>query len=193
MRATRGNPKLVTFLLGAFLVAACESVPELREPQSYSRDGISFRYPGNWSITEDMVRTGFPRFRYLSLESPGSATVIVTCHEPRLDLSVEEFAAEFHRKALEETEKLPLGPFEPFSAQTGKTVSVQSAVGGIPTHGVEQSFSISAGSQRLPHRFRAFKVESESATAFLLVQAADEDWDLVAPGFDLVLGSFQLE
>jgi hypothetical protein len=183
----------LALLLGALLVAACESVPELGETRWYSRDGISLRYPGNWSISEDVVRTGHPRFRYLFLESPGSASVIVSCQEPRLDLSVEEFAAEFHRKAREETEKLALGPIEPFSAQTGKTRSVRSVVAGIPTDGVEQSFSISAGDQSVPHRFRAFKVESASASAFLLVQAAEEDWDLVAPGFDLVLASFQLE
>jgi hypothetical protein len=132
-------------------------------------------------------------FRYLFVESPGSATVIVQYHEPRLDLSVQEFAAEFHRKAIEETENLArLGPLRPLSVRAGNAASVRSVVAGIPREGVEQSFSVSAAGEQVPHRFRAFKVETASATAFLVVQAATEDWNLVAPGFDLVLASFDL-
>jgi hypothetical protein len=72
-------------------------------------------------------------------------------------------------------------------------VAIRSVVAGRPRKGIEHSFSISAAGERVPHKFRAFKVETASATTFLIVQSAIEDWGLVAPGFDLLLASFEVE
>lgn len=120
--------------------------------------------------------------------------MIVQYHEPRLDLSVEEFAAEFQRKAIEEVEEVALlGSLRPFSGHAGNAVPIRAVVAGIPRDGIEHSFSVSAASEQVPHRFRAFRVESASATTFLVVQAATEDWNMVGPGFDLVLASFEVE
>lgn len=195
MRVTRGCPqplRIVATLLVALPVAGCETSPDVRRPQSYSKDGISFSYPGNWSVTEDVVKPGDSRYRYLFVESPGSALVIVQHYEPHIDRSVEEFAAEFHRKLVAEVEEIALlGPLKPFSGHAGTAVAVRSVVAGIQREGIEQSFSVSAAGERVPHKFRAFRVDTASATAFLIVQAATEDWNLVAPGFDLVLASFE--
>jgi hypothetical protein len=66
-------------------------------------------------------------------------------------------------------------------------------VAGAEREGVERSFSVSFAGQRVPHRFRAFSVDGARAKAFALVQAADEDWEVVEPGFDLFLGSLEVE
>jgi len=175
-------------------LAGCETSPELRHPQAYSKDGISFRYPSNWSVTEDGETPGASRYRYLFIESPGSAIVIVQHHEPGIELSVEEFAAEFHRKAIEKIgEVAQVGPLKPFSGHAGNAVPIRAVVAGMPRKGIEYSYSVSGAGQQVPHRFRAFKVESASATTFLVAQAATEDWDLISPGFDLVLASFEVE
>jgi hypothetical protein len=184
----------VATLLFALLFVACETSPDLQDSRSYSRDGISFRYPGNWSVTEDVTEPGPSKNRYLFVESPGSALVAVQSYEPGLDLSVEEFAAGFHRKLIEGVEEVALlGPLKPFSGHAGNAVPIRSMVAGTPREGVEHSFAVSAGGEQVPHRFRAFRLETGSATTYLVVQAADEDWNLVAPGFDLVLGSFAVE
>ena len=39
----------------ALLSAGCETAPDLQHPRFYLSDGISFRYPGNWSVTDDMA------------------------------------------------------------------------------------------------------------------------------------------
>jgi hypothetical protein len=181
-------------LLLALPLAGCETSPELRRPQSYSKDGISFRYPSNWSVSEDVETPGASGYRYLFIDSPGSATVIVQHYQPGTALSVEEFAGNFHRKLIETVGDVArVGPLKPFSGQAGNAVPVRAVVAGVPRGGIEYSFSISGAGQQVPHKFRAFKVESASATTFLVAQAATEDWDLVAPGFDLVLGSFEVE
>jgi hypothetical protein len=193
--APRPKPvRVAAALLAALLLFACEAAPEIQHPLTYSRDGISFRHPGNWSVTEDVANPGDPRFRYLFVESPGSAIVIVHHYEPRLELSVQEFAARFARSEVEEAEDLVrLGPSGLISARTGDSGPVRSVVAGTSRERVEQSFSVSAAGAEVPHRFRAFRVETDSGSAFLIAQAAVEDWDLVAPGFDLVLASFEVE
>jgi len=70
---------------------------------------------------------------------------------------------------------------------------VRAVVMGAPRDGVEHALAASALGEVVPHKFRAFKVELRSATIFLVAQAASEDWTLVAPGFDLVLSSFEVE
>jgi hypothetical protein len=183
---------IVATLLAALLIA-CETSPDLQRPQLYSRDGISFRYPGNWSVTEDVEKPGASKYRYLFVESPGSALVIVQYYEPGVEQSVEEFAAEFHRKTLEEVAEVALGPVKAFSGHPGNAVPVHAIVAGVRREGIEHSYSVSAVGEQVPHRFRAFRVETGSGTAFLVVQAASEDWSLVAPGFELVLASFKVE
>ena len=181
-------------LLFAPILAGCETAPELRHPESYAKDGISFRYPSNWSVTADVEAPNTSSYRYLFIESPGSALVMVRHHEPGIELSVEEFAAEFHRMAIEKIGEVSVvGPLKPFSGQAGIGVPVRAVVAGVTREGIEYSYAVSGAGQQVPHKFRAFRVESASATTFLVAQAASDDWDLVAPGFDLVLGSFEAE
>jgi hypothetical protein len=185
---------IVASLLASLFFFACEKKPEIQSPLSYAKDGISFRYPGNWSVTEDVEPPGESGFRYLFVESPGSATVIVQYYNPGMDLGVEEFAAEFHKGTLAETEQFGrLGPLSTLQVTSGNTVLVRALVGGSLREGVERSFSISAVGEQVPHTSRAFKLDAGPATAFVVVQAATEDWDLVGPGFDLVLESLRVE
>lgn len=197
MKAARARSKCI--LTSAFLVVvlfsgACETAPRVAQPQSYRRQGISFDYPSNWSVTEDVAKGGDAEFRYLFVESPGSAIVIVQYYRLGMDVSVEDFSADFHRRALGETEDLVrFGTLSPIAASSGRTRSVRAVVAGAPRDGIEQLFSVSAVGVHVPHKYHAFKVQVAPATAFVVVQAAVEDWNLVAPGFDLVLTSLEIE
>jgi hypothetical protein len=197
MKATRARSSRIlaaASLAVALLSGACETTPDVAHPQSYRKDGISFDHPSNWSVTEDVAQPAALGIRYLFVESPGSAIVIVQYYGRGMDTSLEEFSADFHRRWLEKAENLvQLGPDDPIVASSGSTRSVRSVVAGIPRDGIEQTFSIAAAGTEVPHRYHAFKLEAAPATAFVIVQAADEDWDLVAPGFDLVLASLRIE
>jgi len=177
----------------ALLSAGCETAPDLQHPRFYLSDGISFRYPGNWSVTEDVGGPDVLTYRNLFIESSGSAIVVVQSYEPPIDKPLEDYAAEFHRAELESLGELArIGPLQPFDGQAGAPVPVVARIGGLPREGVEYVFSIVALGAAVPHKLRAFKVETDSATTFLVVQAATEDWSSVAPGLDLVLESFEV-
>jgi hypothetical protein len=176
------------------LLFACETTPDVAHPQSYANDGISFELPRNWTVTEDATKSsGGSENRHLFVESPGSAIVLILVREPPVDQSVEAFAAEFRRKAIEQIDDSAWLESSSASAQPGAGVPVRAVIDGEPRDGVEQAYAVSAAGQVVPHKFRAFKLETSSASAFLVVQAATEDWSRVAPAFDLVLRSFALE
>jgi hypothetical protein len=174
------------------LVAACETTPDLAHPKSYAKDGISFQHPGNWLVSEDVTTAGVYTYRYLFVESPGSALVAASIYTPPSDESVEEFAVEFRRRLIQGIDDRALLEASRSSTRSEVGVPVRAVVMGAARDGVEHALAASALGEVVPHRFRAFKVELRSTTIFLVVQAASEDWPLVAPGFDLVLATFEV-
>lgn len=179
--------RLAAALGVALLLTACETTPDVARPQPYANDGVSFDLPRNWSVSADAVAPGKPPYRYVIVESPGSALVIVTVHEPPSDMTPEDFVARFHQPMLEKV--------EPGAEVSGRTRArtVRAVVAGEPTEGIEQFVSLSTAGRAVSQRLRVFEVTTGSATAFLLVQAAAKDWNLFTPAFDLVLKSFAVE
>jgi hypothetical protein len=177
----------VAVVIALVFLFACKTTPDVSRPQSYASDGISFDLPRNWSVSADAVAQGKPAYRYVIVESPGSALVIVTVHEPPSDMTLEEFAARFHPKMIEKVEP---------GAQVGghtRARTVRAVVAGEPSEGIEQFLSLETAGRAVSQRLRVFEVKTGSATAFLLVQAAAQDWNLFTPAFDLVLKSFAIE
>jgi len=169
------------------LLTACETTPDISRPQPYANDGITFDLPRNWTVSADAVAKGKPAYRYVIVESPGSALVIMTIHEPPLAMTLEDFVARFHQPMLEKVD-----PGAEISDRT-KPRPVRADVAGEPHEGIEQSFSLEVAGRAVPQRFRVFEVETGSAAAYVLVQAAREDWNLFTPAFDLVLKSLAIE
>lgn len=182
--------RIAAALVAALLVAACETTPDVGNSKSYAKDGISFDHPGNWSVTEDVTTAGV---RYLFVESPGSALLAALIHTPPTDESLEDFAVGFRRRLIQAVDDRALLEASKSSTPSEVGVPVRAVVMGAPRDGVEHALAASALGEVVPHKFRAFKVELRSATIFLVAQAASEDWTLVAPGFDLVLSSFEVE
>lgn len=178
-----------SFVLAAFavLLSGCERPPDIDRPNFFDKDGIAFSFPGNWSVSEDVTEPGELECRYLFVESPGDAIVIIQRFTPEIDLTVQEFADQFLQSTIEEAEGLiDLGPVTPVTASGGQATSVQTLVAGAMREGVEQSFAVSVLGEAVGHRSRTFRIEAASSVAFLVAQAATEDWDIVAPGFELI-------
>lgn len=63
--------KSIFLALALGLSLGCgEPSAQVSQPKLYSKDGVEFRYPGNWKVTED---ASHPDFRYIIVESPGGA------------------------------------------------------------------------------------------------------------------------
>jgi hypothetical protein len=182
-------------LLALACLAACERAPDVAEPQVYATAPLTFRLPGNWSVTRDehSVEDG-GEFRNVVVESPGNAIVLVQLYTPVVDVSAEAFSAELMAATVAEVEgMLEIKGMKPLSASGGTPSAVQATVAGELRDGVERNFVIRVLGQPVPHRARTFRVASESWVVFLVLQAATEDWARVAPGFDLISSSLALQ
>jgi hypothetical protein len=182
-------------VLALACLAACERAPDIAAPQAYAIEPLTFRFPGNWSVTRDerSAEDG-GEFRNVVVESPGNAIVLVQLYRPVVDVSAETFSAELMAATVAEVEGMvEIQGMKPLSASGGTPSAVQSTVAGELRDGVERNFVIRVLGQPVPHRARTFRVESEGSVVFLVQQAATEDWARVEPGFDLISSSLALE
>jgi hypothetical protein len=179
-------------LLLALSAIACETPPDLANPRLFWSDGLTFRYPGNWSVTEEVEEEDGLRIRSLSVESPGNAIVLMSSFEPPVSMSLEEYAAEFRTAIAEEAGEMGrVGPWQPVSAEALSSGSTSSRIRGVPHEGLEYIYTLSLLGTDVPHVVRIFRVETDVSTTFLLAQAPAVDWSRVAKGFQLVVESFE--
>lgn len=187
--------RVTLFWIALSLVTAigCELAPNTAEPKTYERGGIAFSLPGNWAVSEDETDSGEVEYRYIIIESTGDAILNIMRYEPALDLSLEEFAKFMAVSMVEETQNIfSVGSVKPMSATRGTSAPIQGRVGGALREGIETQFVVSAFGVPVPHRSRIFLIESDTASVFLVLQAATEDWKTVAPGFDLIAESLHV-
>lgn len=165
--------------LAVVFVGCGGEVADTGNPTAYAKDGLHFQMPGNWRVTEDEeVGT----VRYLFVEEPGDALVVV---QLRLSTDVGDLltvAKEFAKSAKEST---PIGKIS------------ASKFGALGTDGeyktLRERFSISLVGESIPHtrdyRFRTFG----DKTCILIAQVADEDRADVEAGFRQVMKTLAYE
>ena len=185
------NPaRLIYVVLAAglsALVISCEPKADLENIQGFSVDGISFSLPGNWSVTRDETTVQDGEIRHIYVESPGDALVILLEYTPGVDLTVDEFAAEYMRNVDEEAKDVfSIGPIQPIAASGGTRARIEDPIAGALSEGVEISFGISVLGEVVPHKCRIFKHETNHSDVFIISQVAEEDWYLVSEGFRLI-------
>lgn len=196
MRVTRTVRILFAVALGLVptLVVSCERSPDLSSTSFYSKDGISFSYPGNWTVSKDATEAGDTEYRYLFVESPGDAILIIQRYKPAIDLTLEEFAAELKTTRDAEVEGMfQVGDFRPMHVKSEIDSQVQAIIAGETRDGIRQSFAISVLGEKVPHYSTFFRIDDLQQTIFVVAQAATEDWELVEPAFQLVQSSLRIE
>jgi hypothetical protein len=183
-----GNHALVVIAL-AFLVGACDSDTDAKQALTYSKNGISFSYPSNWSVEDDHDPTDGSS-RTLSVGTEDFSVTVVRIGLPAALppdqlpalLTLEGFF-EQHSEFI--TEKM--------RAQASGAIPVRRVVAGSARDGLERTVEAKLLKQKVSFRIQAFRVESAAVIAFLFVMVAVEDWTSTRPGVELVLASFRLE
>ncbi len=160
----------LTCLLAISVVGCWERQADVSSPQSYSKQGLSFQYPGNWKVTDD---ENFDFFRYLFIESPGDAIVIIQIFGREDALGLKEFSADFADGAKED---YTLGSISESSFQMADDY-------------LEEQFSITILNETVPHLRRYMRLEFGQKLCFVIFQVADEDLEKAAPGFQLIVSS----
>ena len=87
--------------------SACEKMADISSPQVYSKNGLSFSYPGNWNIAEEEIPGNLgEKTKLLNVESPGDAIVIICAFDYASEQSLIEWARDF---SLSMKEEIPFG------------------------------------------------------------------------------------
>ena len=176
------NPRHWFLLLALLFGSACEREANLDNPVQYTRNGVQFSMPGNWTVTEDEAENGF---RYLFIETPGDAIVVVTIYAIEDSVSLREYTDWAIDSTLQD---FPIG-----SRDRGAVTEIRKAVGDRVHEGFRNEFVVSVAGIDVPHTATYFGVATNSRVAYLSTQVASEDLQKVEPGFDLVISTFELQ
>ena len=174
----------------ALLVAACDRAPDVGQVRAYSKDGISFSYPGNWSVTEDDDNPSDGSSRTLSVDSSGDPMVTVVRMRMPAELSPDQYPAVLSLEGF--FEKHSEYMIEKMRAQVSSAVPVRRVVAGAARDGLERTVKAKLLKQKIVLRLQMFRIESPGTITFLMVMVASEDWESMHPGVELVLTSFKV-
>jgi hypothetical protein len=179
-RSARKMKPILLFTALSFLslFAGCgESQADLSTPKTHNSGAITFDYPKNWKITEDLVT---PEIHNLFVESPGDAIVILQSYPTDEADTLAEFSKGFSENAATET---PIG-----------TIS-KSTFAAIPdSEGyswIGEEFDIQLLGESVPHRRLYGTKKIGGRQVFLIFQVATEDYPKAEKGFQLIRDSLR--
>ena len=155
------------------LLASCGEPPaDLSKKETYSSNGLTFQYPGNWEVTEDETVL---EFRYIFVETPGDALVILQSYPKDLSEDLEAFAKDFSATAAEET---------PMADVITRSMEAKPEADGFQW--MMEKVDITLLGETIPHvRYYATKPIGDRQI-YLIQQVSTEDLNKVKQGFELV-------
>jgi len=176
-------------LLFVALTLGCEAKPDISRPLSYDDEGVTFKYPGNWKVTDDSRQTveGL-EFATIVVESPGSAlaTISVFYGGSDLDITAESFSKDAEEARVSELNDM-LGAAKPLASMSKTKVSREPSRAKASTEEqIVHTFSISVLGESVAHRGEFHRVVGEKSLAVTYFQVPDEDRAKVDPGFALI-------
>lgn len=181
-RTDMGKRFFIVLIIFILFVSGCYDKADVSSPSGYRRGNITFLYPGNWEVTQDAGRNDF---RYLFVESPGDAIMIIQLYLKQDALNLRDFVEQFAGKTEYE---IPLGK----SDNNYISTVVKTTAAGRKT-GLRERFALVIGDVQMTHIREYVRLEMKNNVIFLISQAPEEDSERVAPGFNLILESFTLD
>jgi hypothetical protein len=163
-----------------------EPKPDVAAPLRYQGDLVTFDHPGNWSLRQEDGSESGIRLCSVTVESKGSAQVIVQIFEPAMDIDPDEAATSF----LEGIQgQLSGGWTQLLKTGEGQILEVQGTVLGIAGPGKRIHLPLRIASERMPFTIEQWIRKTDRLTVIVTTMVADEDRVRVEPGFDLVKNS----
>jgi len=170
---------LVVLAAGLTLASCGGKKADTAHPITYRKDGLSFQMPGNWRVTEDASEEGI---RYLFVEEPGDAIVVVQLLGADDALGIAEYARSFAEQAKEGTDVGTL---------SASTFSRAGEAGGYET--LRETFHMTLLGVTVPHTRDYRRRLFGDQVCFLVAQVSDEDRGLVTGGFRLITSTLTYE
>lgn len=165
------------FLLA--LLSGCDNTPDIANPLSYSKDGITFSYPGNWRVSDS---GGTESTRYVIAEGPGDILFIAQIYPRDEAVELDEFAEWFSEEA---GNNMPIG-----KADSTSFSAINQHFGEKRLTGVREEVSMVLLGVKVPHVREYYAEPSSDQVVFMVGQAPREDWTAVEPGLSLIISTF---
>ena len=174
---------LIILTLLCIMSACSEREADIRNQTKYEKEGLTFTYPANWVVTEDIENEGG---RFIFVESPGDAIV---------KIEIYPFDESFELKEFVELDIEGLAREIPgiLAMEGGNEIKeIKTSINGIDFSGYKYDFNVSIVNIDVPHVSEFYSFSSPNKVAYLTNQVASEDLEKVNTGFQLVLSSFEL-
>jgi len=179
-----GGSISILALIGTFAPNAfsSEEVAQIDNPKSYNKGGVTFEYPGNWSITEDGGQVSEGSARYLVLETAGENVVSIQVY-PAVEASELLEYAQWYSSSL--AEEIPLGSFgatEFFDIEEKDGIEL-----------LREGLEMTLLGEITPYTRIYCKKRVGNATAFVMLQVVSEEFEMVVGGFEQIVGALSYE
>ena len=155
--------------------------PDIAQPQSVSTELVSFSHPGNWTVELEESTVDGVAMSIHTLNSPSAALVVVCVYDRAMPLDVAALTDRYLEGITTETG--PLGLNETDRVQSLRRLSDRDVTG------LEASYTLPILGLEVPHTLQVYTVETASRSAWVVVQAPDDERALEQPGIELVLDS----
>ncbi|WP_144017021.1 hypothetical protein [Vibrio sp. AND4] len=174
--------KFLIIILSFFLMS-CERGADLENTKEYSNNKVTFKYPGNWEVTEDSETEDF---RFIFVESPGSGIMRIEIYNHEDSFKLKEFVKLDIEYLLGTVPKFFDVEYPELIRGSKKNIG-NSILSGLTYELDYRTFGIDITSI-----IETYKISNEIKTAYLSGQVPKEDRHLVSSGFDLILSSFRI-
>lgn len=161
------------------VLSGCDNTPDTAHPLSYNKNGITFSYPGNWTVTEEGVNEAM---RYVIVEGPGNGLFLAQIYPKDDALDIAAFAEWF---SAESNQSLPVGKVDKVSFAVSER-----RFGAKTLSGIKEEFAVVLLGERVPHVREYYAERSADSIAFMVSQSSTEDGPTVGPALSQILASF---
>jgi hypothetical protein len=175
--------KIVKLLIIAILISSlgCEKNADIDYVYEYNEGGISFEFPGNWQVAENISEG---ESRHIVVESPGFAFFAVQKLTKENSFDLSEYVTTYVNLMKDE---MPFGKLS-----EGHKSSVIRNIGGHEINGIKNNITITVLKEEVPHEQTIFKIPLKRSDIFLIAQVATADKQFVTEGFDLIFDTFKI-
>jgi len=178
---------LITFPM---ILACGGGAPDLAAPNTFSEAGVSFSYPGNWSVErEPDVVDGIP-MQTITVSTANDGILNILSYKGQMAMTSTSFADTMMAELPVAMHDL-MGDSMEFRVRATSTTT--RTIAGAPVIGDRRAFSLVLFGVDVPHTFEVFTVRTASHHVVLYQQVSDEELVGDEAGFDFVYSTLKVD
>lgn len=187
------SPSLIHFVplklaavLALLAFTGCERKADVAHPRAFEADGLSFRYPGNWTVTAKVKPVATSQLRIITIETPGDGLMMLEEFRPAIAIDLKEMMDGIVNGMGGGLASKTKGVI---SLEHSRSTPVARPILGAPRDGLRYTFDLAVLDEKVAHEADGFFAALPDRTVLIFMQAPDKDRALVEPGFGLIVDS----